>query len=88
MSDPGAPGRTSEQPESRSSQQTRLTREQVVDRIMHLNPTAREEFLGRFPEEELNLYLDRLTAASSPRGRFARWERPGGRPGISARQAG
>ncbi|MCC6660311.1 MAG: hypothetical protein IT437_05440 [Phycisphaerales bacterium] len=79
--------RTSEQPESRSSDPSRLTREQVVDRIMHLNPTAGHEFLRDFEEDELSLYLERLTAATRPRGRFARWERRPG-PGISTRQAG
>lgn len=89
MSDDRAPGRTSEQPESRSIPLTsRLTREQVVDRILSLNPTATPGFLGAFPDDELRLYLDRLTVAASPRGRFARWERPEGRPGIVSRQAG
>ena len=81
-----AHGRTSEQPERRSSDPSRLTREQVVDRIMHLNPSARHEFLGDFEDDELNIYLERLTAAARPRGRFARWERQPG-PGISTRQA-
>jgi hypothetical protein len=88
MNDAGAFGRTSEQPERRSTDSPRLTREQVVDRILHLNPTASGDFLEEFDDEELGLYLSRLQVASEPRGRFARWERPTGRPGISMRQAG
>jgi hypothetical protein len=78
--------RTSEQPESRSLDSSRLTREQVVDRIMPLNPSARHDFLGDYEDDELDLYLQRLTAVTRPRGRFARWERQPG-PGISTRQA-
>ena len=82
----GAPGRTSE-PLECSSSSSRLTREQVVDRIIAINPTATSAFLARFPEDKLEKYLDHLVAASTPRGRHARWMRPGDAPAISFRVA-
>ncbi len=82
----GALGRASEPLES-SSTSSRLTREQVVDRILSLNPTASREYLSQFRDEALGRYLDHLTAASEPRGRAARWIRPGDSPAITWRQA-
>lgn len=66
----------------------RLTREQVVERIITLNATATAEFLDRFGDEELMRYLEHLQAAQVPRGRGARWSRPGGTPAIVSRVAG
>ncbi len=86
MSIAGAHGPTSEQPES-SSSSSRLTREQVVDRIITINPTATAQFLARFRDESLEKYLDHLVVASGPRGRHSRWERPGDSPAIFGREA-
>jgi hypothetical protein len=80
----GAHGRTSEPLES-SSTSSRLTREQVVDRIITINPTATAAFLDHFSEVSLGKYLDHLVAASGPRGRHSRWERPGDSPAIWGR---
>jgi len=80
----GAIGRTSEALES-DSQSSRLTREQVVDRIITINPTATTDFLERFSEDSLARYLAHLMAASGPRGRHARWVRPGDSPAIMSR---
>ncbi len=86
MQSTGAPGRTSEQPES-SSPSSRLTREQVVDRIITINPTAKSSFLASFNEASLGRYLDHLVAASGPRGRHAQmWMRPGDSPAIMTRE--
>lgn len=85
MQSAGAPGRTSEPLES-SSSSSRLTREQVVDRIITINPTATTSFLSKFNEESLGRYLDHLLATSGPRGRFARWVRLGDSPAILARE--
>jgi hypothetical protein len=63
-----------------------LTREQVVDRIITINPTATTTFLSKFSEASLGRYLDHLVAASGPRGRHARWMRPGDSPAIMARE--
>lgn len=85
MQSAGALGRTSEQPES-SSTSSRLTREQVVDRIITINPTASTTFLAKFNEESLGRYLDHLVASSGPRGRNSRWMRPGDSPAIMTRE--
>lgn len=85
MQSAGAPGRTSEPLES-SSLQSRLTREQVVDRIITINPTATTSFLAAFSEASLGRYLDHLLATAGPRGRNARWLRTGDSPAIMARE--
>lgn len=59
-----------------------LTREQVIDRILAINPTAAPDFLNRFGAEHLRLYLDHLVSAQQPRGRDARWVRPRETPAI------
>ena len=86
MNTAGAFGRSTEPPESRS-ESSRLTREQVVDRILSLNPTATTNFLDEFPEDSLAVYLEHLLATSQPRGRNARWLRPADSPAIVARSA-
>lgn len=69
-------------PECVSISSMRLTREQVVDRIITLNPSASPEFLDRFPEPALDEYLRRLDSAQEPRGRRATWVRRGSSPAI------
>lgn len=59
-----------------------LTREQVVDRIMTINPTAAPDFLARFKSQPLRNYLDHLLSAQQPRGRHSGWLRPGDSPAI------
>lgn len=70
---------TSEQLESRSRPSPRLTREQVVDRIITINPTATADFLNRFRDQSLELYLERLSSATR---RGASWVRPQETPAI------
>lgn len=60
-------GRTSEPPECGPSS-SRLSREQLLDRIMTLNPSATSEFLSRFADTDLDEYLARLTTARGARG--------------------
>jgi hypothetical protein len=74
---PSAPHRAPPSPTAAS-----LTRPQILERIMSLNPTAGAEFLSRFPDQHLASYLDHLVAAQTPRGRAARWVRPAETPGI------
>jgi len=78
---------TTEPAERGSSQQARLTREQVVTRIIEINPTATRQFLDQFGKEALGRYLNHLVAASEPRGREAVWERPGDAPAIMHRES-
>ncbi|MEM7755422.1 MAG: hypothetical protein AAF297_07270 [Planctomycetota bacterium] len=53
-----------------------LSREQLIDRILFLNPTAEVAFLDGFEEPGLRQYLHRLQHAHAPRGRHAVWTRP------------
>lgn len=43
---------------------SRLTREQVIERILVLNPSARKAYLDRFDANGLSVYLARLYAVS------------------------
>lgn len=65
-------------PETRSA----LSREMLVERIQAYNPGASAEYLLRFDQTPLTLYLEHLAATSVPRGRDARWIRPGDTAGI------
>ena len=59
-----------------------LSRSQLIERIITHNPTASIQFLDAFTQAALRNYLDHLNAALIPRGRMARWIRPGDTPGI------
>lgn len=59
-----------------------LSRSQLIERIITHNPTASVEFLEGFSQTRLRNYLDHLISAQIPRGRMARWVRPGDTPGI------
>lgn len=76
-----------ETPERGSKNRTGLTREQVVDRIITINPTATKDFLDAFESPHLGNYLDHLVSAQRPRGRDSRWSRPGDSPAIMVRVA-
>ena len=60
----------------------RLSGEQVIDRILELNPTASPAFLGQFDAESLRSYLEHLLSARQPRGERSRWVRPAGSRAI------
>ncbi len=64
----------------------RLSRDQVIDHILSINPSAGRTFLEQFGRRRLGDYLDRLVAAESPRGRDARWTRAGDTPAIQERR--
>ncbi len=61
----------------RGADARRLSAGQVIERILELNPTARQSFLSQFGADELRSYLDHLVSASQPRGEASRWVRPG-----------
>lgn len=65
-----------------------LSREQLLDRIQSINPTAKPEYLVQFRPEALSLYLDHLLHAASPRRTEHSWERPGDTPAIVTRHPG
>ncbi len=52
-----------------------LTKAQLVDSVVDLNPSARREWLGQFGAEQLQIYLERLRHAQSPRGSRSAWLR-------------
>jgi hypothetical protein len=60
-----------------------LTREQLVEQIGELNPTASVEFLAGFEPSQLRRYLCHLLATQEPRGRTARWTREHETPAIT-----
>lgn len=62
-----------------------LARVGLVERIMAINPTATEEYLGSFTDRSLTMYLAHLESAGAPRG--ARWERPFDSPAIIGRES-
>ena len=59
-----------------------MSREQMVDRILSINPSATLEFLDQFESEDLHMYLRHLLNAQEPRGPLARWARPNDAPAI------
>ena len=52
-----------------------LVREQLVSRILAMNPSVDVTFLDQFPTDNLCSYHDRLARARRPRGRDSRWLR-------------
>lgn len=48
----------------------------LVEKICTAVPGVGRAFLDRFRDDELRAYLDHLAAATTPRGRAARWSRP------------
>ncbi len=64
----------------------RLSREQVVDQIISINRSATAEYLEQFEQRSLDTYLDHLLASQQPRGRNARWDRPGDAPSMMSRR--
>ncbi len=63
--------------------ETGFTREQLVEQIAELNPTASAEFLAGFEPGQLWSYLRHLLATQEPRGRLARWTREHETPAIT-----
>ncbi len=72
-------------PPTETSTRQPLARTGLVNRIMALNPTASEEYLGSFTDRSLTMYLAHLESAKAPRG--ARWERPCDSPAIIGRES-
>jgi len=64
----------------------RLTREQVINEIIEINPSATADFLDHFRDQRLQLYLTRLRCTRLSRGRDAVWERPADSPAIVSRE--
>lgn len=63
-----------------------LSREQVVDQIISINHSATAEYLEQFEQTSLDTYLDHLLSSQQPRGKNARWDRPGDTPAMMSRR--
>lgn len=61
------------------------TREEIVEKVQRLNPSATTDYLMRFDPDALRLYLAHLEWASLPRK--ARWHRPGDTRGLRVYEA-
>ena len=59
-----------------------MTREQLIDSILKLNPTAAVDYLMSFDTIDLRRYLERLTLTQGPRGRESVWVRPRDVPAL------
>lgn len=78
----GGAGRDAGAPTPAEPAHEPMTREQVVDQIMSINPSASSGFLSQFEPGELGMYLRHLLSAQEPRGRSSRWARPDDAPAI------
>lgn len=63
-----------------------LSRSQVVDQILSINQSASVEYLAQFEQKSLDTYLEHLLSSQQPRGKHARWDRPGDAPAIMVRR--
>ncbi len=70
-------------PVTASTQLSRMSREQIIDRIRSFNPTASLGYLGGFDNGALAQYLDHLMTASTPRSERTAWQRPAGLRAIT-----
>ena len=62
-----------------------LTREQTVDEIISVNPSATASFLDQFDDQLLKNYLNHLRFTQQPRCKSA-WDRPCDAPAIMVRR--
>jgi hypothetical protein len=62
------------------------SKSQVIDSILQLNPSAKQEWLERFDVSALRRYLDHLQLALEPRGRDSVWQRDGETPAVVTRR--
>lgn len=66
-----------EQENAATSSTTSSRRRDMIDQIVRINASATADFLSRFADRALQVYLDHLTCTQQPRGRRAVWIRPG-----------
>lgn len=62
-----------------------LSRGQIVDEIIGINPSATASFLAQFDDDLLRKYLDHLHYTQGPRGSGS-WDRPNDAPAIMVRR--
>lgn len=64
-----------------------LTRQQLMDQIMTLNPSATVGYLATFSDQALDRYFEHLQRTTEPRGGTSRWVRPNDSRAIVSRSA-
>lgn len=63
-----------------------LSRDQVLDEIISINPSATADFLTQFADDLLKKYLDHLLYTQGPRDGSSPWDRPNDAPAIMVRR--
>ena len=63
-----------------------MSKQQLIDSIREHNPSAGHEFLIRFDEVALNLYLNHLDHIRQPRGAASMWVRGSETAAVVTRQ--
>lgn len=72
-------------PSASPGDDARLSKHQMIEAIRQRNRSASAEFLVRFDERTLEMYLQRLTQVLGHRGRRSVWVRPDVSPAIVTR---
>jgi hypothetical protein len=62
-----------------------MSKQQMIDLIRQRNSSASTDFLVKFDEEALRIYLRRLTTVQGHRGRSSVWVRHGIAPASTTR---
>jgi len=62
-----------------------MTKQQTIEMIRQRNQSASAEFLTRFDEGSLDVYLRRLATVCNHRGRSSRWVRDTDSPAVTTR---
>lgn len=65
----------------------RLSRAQMMTRIIELNPSASIDYLARFDDEALGEYLSHIDTASDPRRARVGWQRKNSVPAVAFRES-
>jgi len=63
-----------------------MSRDQVLDEIISINPSATAGFLAQFADDLLKKYLDHLLYTQAPRAGSGAWDRPNDAPAIMVRR--
>lgn len=65
----------------------RLSRGQVLTRILEIMPSASLDYLNRFSDRALREYLDHVDTATDPKRRHVGWQRRTHAPAVAMRES-
>lgn len=65
----------------------RLSRGQVLTRILEMMPSASLDYLNRFSDRALRDYLDHVDTATDPKRRHVGWQRRTHAPAVAMRES-